>query len=610
MLKLKPSNLNQIQKTLNIQLAKYAKVSSIDEKERLAKPRSQIKGVELLRNPSLYKGMAFTIDERQLLGIHGLLPPAVLSQEVQCLRIMENFRREKDDLDRYISLINLQYRNEKLFYKVLKDNLELLMPIVYTPTVGLACQKYGIAFRRSKGLFITIHDKGHIYDVLCNWPETTVKAIVVTDGQRILGLGDLGCYGMGIPVGKLSLYTALAGIYPTHCLPIMLDVGTNNKELLDDPLYIGLRQERVGGKVYEEFMDEFMDAVVARFGYNCLIQFEDFASHNAHKFLEKYRNKYCMFNDDIQGTAAVALAGVLTSLRVSGIDLQDNRILFVGAGQAACGIAELVALAISRKANISIDEACERIYMFDVDGLLVENRPEGQLDGPKNKFVKTNFTPTRDLLNAVEQVKPTVLIGATGVGGIFTESVLKKMGELNHRPIIFALSNPTNKAECTAEQAFRNTDGRCLFSSGSPFNPVEYNGKTYIPGQGNNSYIFPGVALATTVFQSKHIDEEVFLIAAESLSEQVSEEDLSTGRIYPPMKQIQDVSVKIATEVSKYYYSVGMASLYPKPECLETHIRNQLYDTTYQSYVPSTWSWPEEHLKPKNCDQSSFYEND
>ena len=514
MLRIKPSSLRLVHQCVNLQGVKSVKNIAIDDKDRLSKPRSQIKGVELLRNPSLYKGMAFTLEERQLLGIHGLLPPAILSQEVQCHRIMENFRREKDDLSRYISLTNLQYRNEKLFYKVLIYNLELLMPIVYTPTVGLACQKYGIAYRRSKGLYITIHDKGHIYDVLCNWPESIVKAIVVTDGQRILGLGDLGCYGMGIPIGKLSLYTALAGIYPTHCLPIMLDVGTNNQSLLDDPLYIGLRQKRVTGQVYEEFMDEFMDAVVARFGYNCLIQFEDFASHNAYKFLQKYQDKYCMFNDDIQGTAAVALAGLLTSLRVTQVPLEENRILFVGAGQAACGIADLVALAISRKINITFEQACSLIYMFDVDGLLVEDRPEGQLDGPKNKYTKKNFLPTKDLSDAVEQIKPNVLIGATGVGGIFTESVIKKMGQLNETPVIFALSNPTDKAECTAQQAYQFTDGRCLFSSGSPFKPVELNGKTYVPGQGNNSYIFPGVALATTVFQSKHIDEEVFLIAA------------------------------------------------------------------------------------------------
>lgn len=285
--------------------------------------------------------------------------------------------------------------------------------------------------------------------------------------------------------------------------------------MLDDPLYIGLRQNRVTGKEYDEFMDEFMDAVVARYGWNCLIQFEDFASHNAYRFLNKYRNNYCMFNDDIQGTAAVALAGVLTSLRVTGTKLQDTKILFVGAGQAACGIADLMALAISRCANISFEEACKRVYMFDVDGLLVQHRPEGQLDGPKNKYVKDDLRPTRDLTDAIDQIKPTALIGATGVAGIFKPSALQKMAELNHRPLIFALSNPTSKAECTAEEAYQNTEGRCLFSSGSPFAPVQYNGKTFYPGQGNNSYIFPGVALATIISASRNIDEEVFLIAAE-----------------------------------------------------------------------------------------------
>ncbi|CAF1076434.1 unnamed protein product [Brachionus calyciflorus] len=599
MLQIKPSNLKLIQKAINVQYFKFIKNIAVDDKEKISKPRSQIKGIDLIRNPSLYKGMAFTIEERQILGIHGLIPPAVLSQEVQSFRIMENFRRENDDLDRYISLTNLQYRNEKLFYKVLMDNLELLMPIIYTPTVGLACQKYGVSFRRAAGLFISIYDKGHIYDVLCNWPESTVKAIVVTDGERILGLGDLGCNGMGIPIGKLSLYTALAGIDPTHCLPIMLDVGTNNQTLLDDPLYIGLREKRIDGKIYEDFMDEFMDAVVARFGYYCLIQFEDFATKNAYKFLNKYRNKYCMFNDDIQGTAAVALAGIFTSLRVTDIRLEDNIFLFVGAGQASCGIADLLARAISSEADINFEKACEKIFMFDVDGLLIEERTEGNLKGPKFQFVKKNFRPTRDLTDAIEQIKPTALIGATGAGGIFTDSVLKKMAEINERPIIFALSNPTDLAECTAEQAYKNTDGRCLFSSGSPFEPVNYNGKTFIPGQGNNSYIFPGVALATTVFQSKHIDEEVFLIAAKSLSDQVTDENIAEGRIYPPMKKIHDVSVKIATEISKYYYKADVATLYPVPEDLESYIRDQLYDTTYQSYVPNTWKWPEQHMIPK-----------
>lgn len=546
--------------------------------------------------------MAFTIEERQLLGIQGLLPPAVLTQEIQSLRIMTNLMRESD-LDKYIELINLQDRNEKLFYKILKDNLEAMMPIVYTPTVGLACQKYGVAFRRSRGLFITIHDKGHIYDILCNWPEPKVKAIVVTDGERILGLGDLGCYGMGIPVGKLSLYTALAGIYPNECLPIMLDVGTNNQSLLDDPLYIGLRQKRVTGKEYDEFMDEFMEAIVERYGWECLIQFEDFASHNAYRFLDKYRHKYCMFNDDIQGTAAVALAGVLTSLRATGIKLEDNRILFVGAGQAACGIADLITLAISRQANITFEEACSRVYMIDVDGLLVHGRPEGQLEGPKSKYVKKNLNPTRDLTDAVAQVKPTILIGATGAGKLFSASALQKMAELNEKPLIFALSNPTSKAECTAEEAYINTDGRCMFSSGSPFDPVVYKGKTYYPGQGNNAYIFPGIALATIVSATHTIDEEVFLIAAESLSRQVSDADLEAGRLYPPQKMIPEVSVKIAVDITKWYYTFGKATTYPEPVNKEQFIRSHLYDTEYSSYCPITWEWPAEHKAPRSYDK-------
>jgi malate dehydrogenase (oxaloacetate-decarboxylating)(NADP+) len=417
----------------------------------------------------------------------------------------------------------------------------------------------------------------------------------------------------------------------------MLDVGTNNQALLDDPLYIGLRQRRVTGRQYDEFMDEFMDAVAARYGYNCLIQFEDFASHNAYRFLDKYRHKYCMFNDDIQGTAAVALAGVLTGLRATGTKLEDNRILFVGAGQAACGIADLVSLAISRNTNISFEEACDRVYMFDVDGLLVHGRPEGQLDGPKAKYAKKtgSFRATRDLAEAIEQVKPTVLIGATGVAGIFNTSVLKKMGELNERPLIFALSNPTSKAECTAEEAYTHTDGRCLFSSGSPFKPVEYKGKTLIPGQGNNSYIFPGVALATICCATRHIDEEVFLIAAEviesffailqifllfrcmysfflkffkSLSKQVNDADIEAGRLYPPMKHIRDVSIKIACEISEYLYRNGKATTYPVPRNLEEYIRKLTYDTSYTSYVPKTWKWPEEHTRPRSFDQV-IYEN-
>ncbi|CAF3084517.1 unnamed protein product [Rotaria sp. Silwood2] len=438
-----------------INVVKYQqrnKVNVTDEHQPVTKPRSAIKGVELLRNPSLNKGTAFTLEERQHMGIHGLLPPAVVSQEIQALRVMTNLQRAQDDLDRYNELMNLSDRNEKLFYRVIAEKL---MPIVHTPTVGLACQKYGLVFRRPRGLFITIHDKGHIYDILCNWTEQQVKAIVVTDGERILGLGDLGAFGMGIPVGKLQLYTAIAGISPRHCLPIMLDVGTNN-QISSNPLYIGLRQKRVIGKEYDEFINEFMQAVVQRFGWHCLIQFEDFASHNAHKLLEKYQKKYCTFNDDIQGTAAVVLAGLFAALRITGKKLIDNTYLFVGAGQAACGIADLITHAMIREGS-SIEEARSKIWMYDIHGLIVRNRPQGNIEGPKASYLKKGRA-IKDLSSVIDYVKPTVLMGASGVARLFHDGVLKKMAQVNDRPIIFALSNPISRAECTAEEAYRETD--------------------------------------------------------------------------------------------------------------------------------------------------------
>ncbi|CAF3769499.1 unnamed protein product [Rotaria sp. Silwood1] len=495
------------------QLQQRYLVTITDEYRPSTKSRSSLKGAELLRNPSLNKGMAFTLEERQHMGIHGLLPPAVLTQEVQALRVMINFHRLNNDLDRYSELMNLSDRNEKLFYRVIADNIEELIPIVYTPTVGLACQKYGLVFKRPRGLFITIHDKGHIYDILCNWTEPQVKAIVVTDGERILGLGDLGAFGMGIPVGKLQLYTAIAGIPPQHCLPIMLDVGTNNEEISSNPLYIGLRQNRVTGKEYDEFIDEFMEAVVQRFGWECLIQFEDFASNNAYRLLERYQKTYCTFNDDIQGTAAVVLAGLFGALRITNTKLIDNTYLFVGAGQAACGIADLVTHAMVRE-GASIEEARSKVWMYDVHGLIVEGRPQGDLDGPKASYVKKGKA-LKDLAGVVDHVKPSILMGVSGGGRLFHEGVLKKMAQINERPVIFALSNPTSRAECTAEEAYRETDGRCIFASGSPFKPVVYKDKTFHPGQGNNAYIFPAVALATVACAARHVEEDMFLIAAQ-----------------------------------------------------------------------------------------------
>ncbi|XP_067951427.1 NADP-dependent malic enzyme-like [Watersipora subatra] len=550
------------------------------------------RGIDVLRKPEINKGMAFSLAERQILGIHGLLPPAILSQDSQVKRLKANLNKYDDPLQKHIYLSTLQDRSEKLFYRILKEDIENILPIVYTPTVGLACLSYGLIYRKPKGLYVTVHDLGHVYEILCNWPAETVKAIVVTDGERILGLGDLGANGMGIPVGKLALYTALAGIPPDQCLPIMLDVGTNNKALLEDPLYIGLRHERIRGERYDALIDEFMRAVKKRWGQDTLIQFEDFANQNAYRLLDKYRTQYCTFNDDIQGTAAVAVAGLIASTRVTKKRLSEYTFLFQGAGSASTGIANLLLRALI-DSGLPEQQALEKIYLFDIHGLLTQDRPKGSLSESNAKFAKSGVPNMTSLDEVVEFIKPNAIIGAAGVAGVFSERILKAMASYHERPVIFALSNPTSYAECTAEQAYTHTQGRAVFASGSPFSPVEYDGKVYHPSQGNNSYVFPGIALAVTQFDIRHLPESFFLASAKYLAEMVSDHDLAEGRVYPPLSHILQVSIKMATQIGGFAYRENMALVYPEPIDKEQHIRDGIYSTDYENFVPNMYEWPD-----------------
>lgn len=542
-------------------------------------------GVDLLHNPLYNRGTGFSAAEREAFGLKGLLPPRVLSMEAQAARILENLRKKPTDLEKYVYLLDLEDRNETLFYRILIDNLDELMPIVYTPTVGQACQQYGHIFRRPRGLYISSEDRGHVAEIINNWPIDDIRVIVVTDGERILGLGDLGANGMGIPVGKLSLYTACAGIPPSTTLPIMLDVGTENKTFLEDPLYIGIPHPRLKGEVYDAFIEEFIVAVTRRFP-KVLVQFEDFANHHAFFLLQKYRNRYRVFNDDIQGTAAVTLAGLFAALRLIAAEggpdkkLRDQRLLFLGAGEAGVGIADLVVSAMTQE-GLSLEEARHRCWFVDSHGLVVKSRDD--LATHKLPYAHEHDF-IADLETAVEELRPTALIGVSGQPHTFTQRIVEKMAKFNERPIIFALSNPTSKSECTAEEAYSWTNGRAIFASGSPFPPFKLYGRMYYPGQGNNAYIFPGVGLGIVVSGARHVTDEMFEAAARSLAAQVSADDLAQGRIFPILPRIRQVSVAIAKSVAEIAYRDGLATE-PEPEDLEQHIRDFMYEPTYHSLV-------------------------
>jgi len=532
------------------------------------------KGIYLMRDRRKNKSTAFTRDERDNLGIRGLLPYAVSTQDMQVDRIVTNIRRQDEDIDRYLALYALMHRNDRLYYRVIMEHIEELLPVIYTPTVGEACRKFSHLFSLPKGFYITPDDKGKIGDMLKNWNHRDIKVIVITDGERILGLGDLGANGMGIPIGKLSLYTAFGGIDPSRCLPVMFDVGTNNEELRSQNLYLGYPHPRLKGQAYDELMDEFVQEVKKRYP-GVLLQFEDFLTPNAYKLLNRYRNQILCFNDDIQGTAGVALAGILASSRLTGKEFKDIKVLFLGAGSAATGIADLMISAWVR-AGLTESEALSRATFCDQHGLLVKERAD---------LLTHNIPYAKEMeqlgfVEAIEALEPDVLIGATGAGGAFTQEAIEAMSRVNQRPVIFALSNPTTRAECTAEQAYTWSKGEAIFVSGSPFDPVELNGVRIVPGQGNNAYIFPGLGLGLLASKAQRVDDELLIVAAETLAAQVTDDELASGTLYPSLRKIRGVSHAIACRVAQVVYDMGLTKR-RRPRNMEQRIRKMMYDPRY-----------------------------
>jgi malate dehydrogenase (oxaloacetate-decarboxylating)(NADP+) len=532
-------------------------------------------GVDLLHDPHLTRGSAFPLAARRELHIEGLLPPVADTLQIQTARVHTQLAALDNDLQKYLFLSDLQSRNQVLFYAVLMSDPATFMPLVYTPTVGEASQKFDHVFRASRGLYLPITARGRLRELLANWPFPDVRFTVVTDGERILGLGDLGVGGMAIPVGKLALYTACAGVPPNLTLPVTLDVGTNNHELLEDPLYLGLRQQRVRGPEYDDFIEEFVSAVQERFP-GCCVQWEDFANINAVPILERYRDRICTYNDDIQGTAAVALAGILGALRITGQKLVDQRVLFLGGGSAATGIAELISQAMALE-GLPIDQARGCNWLFDIHGLMVRSRTD---IAPFQLPFAHDRAPVASFVDAVEAVAPTAIIGVSTVPKLFNQAVIEAMARINQRPIIFPYSNPTSRSECTAEEAYRWSGGRAVFASGSPFPPVEYEGKTLVPGQGNNVYVFPAMGMAVLATKARRVTEQMFIIAAKGVAEQVTQANLDVGLIYPPTSNIFQASLLTAARIATYVFDHDLAGV-PRPADVEAHIRALAYQPAY-----------------------------
>jgi len=535
------------------------------------------RGRDLLNDPILNRGTAFSLEERDDLGLRGLLPIGVETLDQQVDRVVRNCAAKPSDIERYIFLMALQDQNETLFYHTVLQYVKDYMPIIYTPTVGEAALHYGTIFRRPRGLYVTANDRGQVAQVLRNWSRRNPRVIVVTDGGRVLGLGDLGANGMTISIGKLALYTAAGGIRPEATLPIVIDVGTNNEDLQASPNYLGMREPRLGGDVYLELMDEFVEAVGQVYP-EAMLQFEDFSTNNAIALLDRYRDETCTFNDDIQGTAAVTLAGLMAALRVTGGNLKEQKLLFVGAGSANIGIGELVAGAIADE-GLELAEAQRRCWFMDSTGLIVKSRDRLK---PHTVAFAHEHDPMTGVANVIDSLRPTVLIGATGQRGVFDRDVIEAISRANERPVVFALSNPTSRSEATAEEVYGWSEGRAVFASGSPFDPVIVNGKTLVPGQSNNVYIFPGMGLGVTACKIRRITDEMFRVAARAVAELVTEENLEQGRLFPELEQIRNASLEIGIAISRLAFEQGLAGI-DEPGDLREYIASQMYVPNYET---------------------------
>ncbi len=532
-------------------------------------------GYSILRNPRFNKGTAFTLEEREKYGLVGIIPDEIETLETQILRIQEQLESFEKPINKYTYLMQLLENNETLFFKTITSEPAKFLPLVYTPTVGEACQRLGHITRRPRGLFISIDQKDNIKTILKNWPEQDIRFAVVTDGGRILGLGDLGINGIGIPIGKLILYTSCGGVPPEHTLPIILDVGTNNEEFLNDPLYPGLKRKRIRGKEFDDFVAAFVAAMYEVFPKIC-IQWEDLPGVDAIRILDTYRDKVCTFNDDIQGTAAIAIAGFISISRLMNKKFIDQRFLFMGAGAAAFGIADMLVKKFERD-GLTREEALGQIWMFDVNGLLVSSRTD--LVEHQLQFAH-DCEPSDNFAEAILKIRPTAIVGVSTVGGAFNQQVIENISLVNERPIIFPYSNPTSHSECTAEQAYTWSKGKAIFASGSPFAPVEYQGRIFTPGQGNNVFIFPALGMAIFATEAKRVTDDMLLTASEAVAEQVTTADFEKGLIYPNVNDILKVSIKVAEKVAEHIFDGGLASV-ERPENIADFIKSKMYVPSY-----------------------------